>query len=182
MRVVLVHGSGGNARTAWAPVRRLAERFTLVTPNRGGYPPNPPLERVDFEVQAEELAPLLGDGAHLVGHSYGAVISLLIAARHPARVRSLVVSEPPAFGLARGNPEVDVLVERMAAHFARGPRDPRAFAVGFLALVGTSAQLPDPLPPELHAVSLQPRLLLARTRCVPPTAITCGEEAGNWIP
>jgi pimeloyl-ACP methyl ester carboxylesterase len=60
------------------------------------------------------------------------------------------VSEPPAFGLARGNPEVDALAARLDAHFADGPRDPRAFAAGFLALVGTRAQLPDPLPPELE--------------------------------
>ena len=150
MRVVLVHGSGGNAATAWAPVRPLAERFTLVTPARSGYPPNPPLERIDFETQAEELAPLLGNAAHLVGHSYGGVISLLMAARHPNRVRSLVVSEPPAFGLARGNPAVDALVERLDEHFTRGPRDPRAFVEGFLAIVGTRAQLPDPLPPEVE--------------------------------
>jgi len=36
VRVVLIHGSGGNAETAWAAVRPLAERFTLVAPNRGG--------------------------------------------------------------------------------------------------------------------------------------------------
>jgi pimeloyl-ACP methyl ester carboxylesterase len=151
VRVVLIHGSGGNAETAWAPVRPLAERFTLVTPDRSGYPPNPPLERIDFEAQAEELAPLLEDGAHLVGHSYGGVISLLVAARHPDRVRSLVVSEPPAFALARGNLTVDALVERLDEHFTHGPRDPRAFVKGFLALVGTrAAQLPDPLPPEVE--------------------------------
>jgi pimeloyl-ACP methyl ester carboxylesterase len=148
VRVVLIHGSGGNAGTAWTAVRPLAERFTLMTPTRGGYPPNPPLERIDFETQAQELAPLLGDGAHLVGHSYGGVISLLIAARHPGRVRSLAVSEPPAFGLAFGNPAVDALVEQLNEHFTSGPREPRAFAEGFLALVGTKAQLPDPLPPE----------------------------------
>jgi pimeloyl-ACP methyl ester carboxylesterase len=150
VRVVLIHGSGGNAESAWAPVRPLAERFTLVAPDRSGYPPNPPLERIDFEAQAEELAPLLEDRAHLVGHSYGGVISLLIAARHPDRVRSLVVSEPPAFALARGNPTVDTLVERLDEHFTHGPRDPRAFVEGFLALVGTRAQLPDPLPPEVE--------------------------------
>jgi len=150
VRVVLIHGSGGNAETAWAAVRPLAGRFTLVAPNRGGYPPNSPLERIDFTVQAAELAPLLEDGAHLVGHSYGAVIALLIAAAHPESVHSLVVSEPPAFALARGNPEVDSLVEQLDAHFARGPRDPRAFAEGFLALVGTKAQLPDPLPPAVE--------------------------------
>ena len=102
MRVVLVHGSVGNGPATWAALQPLAERYELVVPNRGGYPPNPPLERIDFEQQAEELAPLLADGAHLVGHSYGGVISLLIAARHPGSVRSLTVSEPPAFRVARG--------------------------------------------------------------------------------
>jgi pimeloyl-ACP methyl ester carboxylesterase len=150
VRVVLVHGSGGNAASAWASLRPLAARFTLVAPNRGGYPPNPPLERIDFEQQAAELAPLLDDGAHLVGHSYGGVIALLMAARRPEAVHSLAVSEPPAFGLARGNPEVDGLVERLDDHFKRGPREPREFFVGFLAAVGSTAALPDELPPELE--------------------------------
>jgi pimeloyl-ACP methyl ester carboxylesterase len=150
VRVVLVHGSGGNARSAWASVRPLATRFTLVAPDRGGYPPNPPLERIDFEAQAEELAPLLEDGAHLVGHSYGGVIALLIAGRHPRRVLSLTVSEPPAFALARGNPEVERLVERLDEHFRHGSRDPRAFASGFLEIVGSNAKLPDELPAEME--------------------------------
>ena len=150
MRVVLIHGSVGNAE-AWAPVRSaLEERFEVIAPNRGGYPPGPPLERIDFEQQADELAPLLGDGAHLVGHSYGGVIALLIAAANPDRVRSLAVSEPPAFGLARGTPEVDDLLARIVEHFEHGPREPRAFAEGFLAIVGSETRLPDPLPPGLE--------------------------------
>jgi pimeloyl-ACP methyl ester carboxylesterase len=150
VRVVLVHGSGGNAASAWASVQPLAARFTLVAANRGGYPPNPPLERIDFEQQAAELGPLLDGGAHLVGHSYGGVIALLMAARRPEAVRSLAVSEPPAFGLARGNPEVDSLVERLADHFERGPREPREFLVGFLAAVGSTAAVPSELAPELE--------------------------------
>ena len=150
MRIVLIHGSVGNAG-AWAPVRpALEERFEVVAPNRSGYPPGPLLERIDFERQAEELAPLLGESAHLVGHSYGGVISLLIAAAHPDHIRSLTVSEPPAFALARGNPVVDDLVERLAEHFERGPREPRAFAEGFPALVGSETKLPEQLPPELE--------------------------------
>jgi hypothetical protein len=35
----------------------------VVAPNRGGYPPGPLLERIDFERQADELAPLLDGGA-----------------------------------------------------------------------------------------------------------------------
>lgn len=147
---MLVHGSVGNA-SVWAQVRPVLEgRFEVVTPTRGGYPPGPLLERIDFEQQAGELAPLLGEGAHLVGHSYGGVIALLLAARHPARVRSLAVSEPPAFALAGGNPEVDVLVARLADHFAHGPREPRPFAEGFLELVGSAVRLPERLPPELE--------------------------------
>jgi pimeloyl-ACP methyl ester carboxylesterase len=150
VRVVLIHGSVGNA-SVWAPVRRILEpEVEVVTPTRGGYPPGPLLERIDFERQAEELAPELGEGAHLVGHSYGGVIALLIAAAHPERVRSLAVSEPPAFGVARGNPVVDDLVARLDDHFRHGPREPRAFAEGFLALVGSELRLRDPLPPGLE--------------------------------
>ena len=150
MRLVLIHGSVGNAE-AWAPVvPTLEQRFEVLAPTRGGYPPGPLLARIDFERQAQELAPLLGEEAHLVGHSYGGVIALLIAATHPERVRSLAVSEPPAFGLARGNPVVDALVERLAEQFEHGPREPRAFAEGFLALVGSEARLPERLPPQLE--------------------------------
>jgi pimeloyl-ACP methyl ester carboxylesterase len=147
VRVVLIHGSGGNAESAWAPVQVLSDRFELVTPNRGGYPPGPPLERIDFEEQADELAPLLEDGSHLVGHSYGGLIALLMAARRPDAVLSLAVSEPPAFALARGNPDVERLLERLD-EIKRSEQDPRTFLVGFLEAVGSNAELPDPLPPE----------------------------------
>ena len=128
----------------------LEERFEVIAPNRGGYPPGPLLERIDFERQAEELAPLLGDGAHLVGHSYGGVISLLLAARHPDAVCSLTVNEPPAFAVARGNTEVERLIGGLESFFAAGPYEPEQYLRGFLALVGsTTRPPPDPLPPDL---------------------------------
>jgi len=150
VRVVLVHGSVANGPATWAALEPLRSRFELVIPNRGGYPPNPPLERIDFERQAEELAPLLGDGAHLVGHSYGGVISLLLAARHPDAVRSLTVNEPPAFAVARGNTEVERLIGGLESFFAEGPYEPEQYLRGFLALVGSTTRPPrDPLPPDL---------------------------------
>jgi pimeloyl-ACP methyl ester carboxylesterase len=149
VRVVLVHGSVGNGPATWSAVQPLAARHELVVPNRGGYPPNPPLERIDFDQQADELVPLLEGGAHLAGHSYGGVIALLMAARHPGSVRSLTVSEPPAFGIARGRPEVEKLVAELDALFAEGPSDPRAFLARFREVVGFETKLPDPLPPEL---------------------------------
>jgi pimeloyl-ACP methyl ester carboxylesterase len=150
VRVVLIHGSVGNGESAWAPVRPLAERFELVIPNRGGYPPGPLLERIDFDQQADELAPLLGDEAHLVGHSYGGVIALLIAARRPEAVRSLTVSEPPAFAIARGDPEVDRLVGQLERLFATDALGPAEFLRRFGEIVGSRHAVPDPLPPELE--------------------------------
>jgi hypothetical protein len=38
------------------------------------------------------------------------------------------------------------------------------------------------LPPPFHAVSLQPRAFESRVRLVPPTAMTCGDDAGNSTP
>jgi pimeloyl-ACP methyl ester carboxylesterase len=150
VRAVFVHGSVGNGAATFSALGPLNERFEVVVPNRGGYPPGPPLERIDFDEQAAELAPLLEDGAHLVGHSYGGVIALLIAARHPGRVRSLTVSEPPAFGLVRGRPEVERLVSELGAFFAAGPYEPAEYLHGFLAIVGSQSQLPEPLPPALE--------------------------------
>src|SRR5204863_8443387 len=86
-RVVLVHGSVGNGGSTWEAQFPLAERFTLVIPDRPGSPPNPPVDRVDFEEHAPPVAELLAGGAHLVGHSYGGVISLYAAGLEPAAVR-----------------------------------------------------------------------------------------------
>lgn len=144
-RVVLVHGSVGNGAATWETVRPLGERFTLVILDRPGYPPNPPVERADFEEQAGQLAELLEPGDHLVGHSYGGVISLLAAAGAP--LRSLTVNEPPAFGVARGHPAVEDFLAKME----HAPREPREYLEYFLPLVGSSMSPPDPLPPPLEA-------------------------------
>src|SRR5919109_284718 len=101
-RLVLVHGSVRAGMQTWEAQRPLAERFTLVVPSRSGYPPNPPLESIDFEDQARDLASAIEPGDHLVAHSYGAVVSLLAAPALP--LASLTVVEPPAFGVARDHP------------------------------------------------------------------------------
>jgi pimeloyl-ACP methyl ester carboxylesterase len=147
-RLVLVHGSVGFGLEAWGPQRRLAERFTLVVPTRSGYPPNPPLERIDFEDQAQEVAELLEPGDHLVGHSYGGVVSLLAAGRRPEALRSLTVLEPPAFGVALDDPAVQDFLGAFEPDY---PQDPRGYLEFFLPLVGSSLRLPDPLPHGLEA-------------------------------
>jgi pimeloyl-ACP methyl ester carboxylesterase len=147
-RLLLVHGSVVNAELTWGAQKPLAERFDLVLPNRRGFPPGPDVERVDFEDEAVWLEQFLEPGTHLVGHSYGGVCSLLLAARRPKLVRSLTVIEPPAFGVARGIPAAAEFMSRAEEHWTKGPRDPAEFLRSFLALVGSSIP-PGDFSPEL---------------------------------
>jgi pimeloyl-ACP methyl ester carboxylesterase len=137
-----------NADATWSAQKPLGERFEIVAPNRRGFPPGPDVDRVDFEDEAVWLEPLLEPGTHLVGHSYGGVIALLAAARRPDALRSLTVIEPPAFGVARGNPAADEFTTRIERHWTSGPRAPAEFLRGFLGLVGSSLP-PGDFTPEL---------------------------------
>jgi pimeloyl-ACP methyl ester carboxylesterase len=145
-RVVLVHGSVAPGWMTWSAQRPLASQFTLVVPVRSGYPPNAPLERIDFETQAREIGDLLEPGDHLVGHSYGGVISMLAAPDAP--LASLTVVEPPAYGVARGKPVVEDLLARFEAGAST---DPREYLQFFLPLVGSALRPSEPLPPALEA-------------------------------
>jgi pimeloyl-ACP methyl ester carboxylesterase len=145
-RLVLVHGSGGNS--GWPNQAPLETRYTLVMPTRSGYPPNPPQENIDFEEQAEDLVELLEPGDHLVGHSYGGVVSLLAATSMD--LSSLTVLEPPAFGVAADHPVVKRLVAELAPLW---PTDlpPEEFLRRFVERIGAVYSAPSPLPPAMEA-------------------------------
>jgi pimeloyl-ACP methyl ester carboxylesterase len=150
-RLVLVHGSVVGGRPTWAAQKPLAERFELVVLDRPGFPPNPPVERVDFEDDAALVAGLLRRGDHLVGHSYGGVISLLAAAARPDLLASLTVVEPPATSVALDDPDVAAFAAGGAELYASAPPgDPEAFLRRFLATVGSTFDPPSPLTPELE--------------------------------
>lgn len=58
----------------------------------------------DYDIDAQDVVALLGDGAHLVGHSYGGVVAMLAAGRCPQTVRSLTLIEPAAYRVAELRP------------------------------------------------------------------------------
>ena len=148
-RVVLVHGALASGEAAWRRQQPLSERWTLVVPSRRGYAPNSPADSSDFDVDADDVAALLGTGAHLVGHSYGGLVAALAAARRPDAVWSLCLLEPATMALLRGDPDIERDAEQHA-HRQRTVQDPREFLVGFLAMIGAPpAELPDPLPADL---------------------------------
>lgn len=150
-RLVLVHGSVVGGGPTWSAQLPLAERFELVVLDRPGFPPNPPIDRVDFDNDANLICEEIRVGDHLVGHSYGGVITLLAASRRPDAIRSLTVVEPPATRVALGDPVVDRFAADAVEWWANGPtEDPEAFLRGFLLAVGSDSEPPSPLPPELE--------------------------------
>jgi pimeloyl-ACP methyl ester carboxylesterase len=135
--VLFVHGSFVRGGATWAEQRPLADRYRLLFVDRRGFGDSPPTGGEDFERDADDIAELLGDGAHLVGHSYGAVISLIAAGRRPRAVRSLAVIEPPAFHLASASAAAQAMAQRVAAVLARASDfTPEAFYPVFLHAMG----------------------------------------------
>jgi pimeloyl-ACP methyl ester carboxylesterase len=170
--VVLVHGDGAGGPATFAAQRALAERFRLRVVNRRGFGNSPDVEGEDFEVDAADVAEVLDDGAHLVGHSYGGVVSLLAAARRPEAVRSLTVVEPPAFGIVADDPVVRAFVTEIRDLLDENP-PPEDFLRRFLGLIGGDpASLPDPLPaPVLKAASVQMRGRWPQDAVIPVEAL-----------
>ncbi len=150
-RLVLVHGSVVGGRGTWRTQAPLAERFELVVLERPGFPPNPPVERVDFAEDAKLVAGLLEPGDHLVGHSYGGVITLLAAAARPGSLRSLTAIEPPATQVAIDDPAVAAFAAGGLALYADGQTDDiEGLLRRFMRAVGSTFEPPSPLPPELE--------------------------------
>jgi pimeloyl-ACP methyl ester carboxylesterase len=158
-RVILVHGGGASGVDAWKPQLTLALHFRLVIPTRLGYPGSPPTAREDFEIDATHIAELLGQGAHLVGHSYGAVGAMLAAALRPSAVRSLTVIDAACSAVARGNDVVDAYEAQMQRIIADPPQNPSAFVRAVFNVLDSKTNLPDPLPPPLVAFGERLRTL-----------------------
>lgn len=175
--VLFVHGSilGG---ATWAGQVSLAARWTTLVMERRGFGPSPPADGEDFELDAGDIGEALGDGAHLVAHSYGGLGALLAALKWPESVRSLTLVEPVAYSAALDHPAVQRAVLDLVEYYTSGPEETREFLEGFLPFVGIAPQLPERLPLAMeHATELL-------MRCRPPFAarLALDELAEAGIP
>lgn len=108
--LVLVHGSWGDHQN-WASVApALSRSFRVLTYDRRGHslserPAGQGSVRDDVADLAALLEELQHAPAHVVGNSFGASIVLRLAAARPELFRSLIVHEPPLFGLLKDEPE-----------------------------------------------------------------------------
>ncbi|HWC12918.1 MAG TPA: alpha/beta fold hydrolase [Acidimicrobiales bacterium] len=146
--VVLVHGSLATGAEEWEAQEPLADDgFRLRVLDRRGYGQSPAVEGEDYLRDAEDIAELIGDGAHLVGHSYGAVGAMCAAARRPEATLSLALLEPPTFAFGQDHPAARALVGELRALWESDLPDDE-WLVRFLEAVGSD---PDTLPPEVLA-------------------------------
>jgi pimeloyl-ACP methyl ester carboxylesterase len=113
--VLLLH-SGGMSGRQW---RRLAEALApthrTVAPDFLGSGDNPPWadpDNFDFRLDVEAVAPLVADAPfHVVGHSYGGLVALTLAAAEPSRVLSVAVYDPVAFGVLFDPPDAEGIAD-----------------------------------------------------------------------
>ncbi|HMT44505.1 MAG TPA: alpha/beta hydrolase [Chakrabartia sp.] len=122
-RVVMVHG--GAQGTSSAGHRNYRDQeilgsqgWQLIVPDRPGHGLSPdPGRPDDAHADGEWVAELLGDGAHLVGHSFGGLVALAATHKRPEAVRSLTLIEPALLKVAAHKPAVRKMLFGMAKAF-----------------------------------------------------------------
>ena len=196
--LVLVHG-GWTDHTAFdAIVEPLARSFRVIRYDRRGhsrsqYGPGPSPRRRDEDDLAELIETLGAGPAHLVGTSYGALISLALAGRRPELVRSVVAHEPPVLGLVP-DPDVQALLASVQDQLAAGDiaGGTRRFFEEAVLGPGSWERLPEPLRRaamgnaqtfiDLREDPGWATLDIAALSRVPhPILITVGETSPGWL-
>ncbi|MFO0667655.1 MAG: alpha/beta hydrolase [Polyangiaceae bacterium] len=109
--VLLLHSGGMSARQ-WRPLMAELEKkqtYRVIAPDFIGSGDNDPWDVTQgagsdfkFEMDVEallEVVQSLGAPVHVVGHSYGGFIALMLGLRAPYAIRSLSLYDPVAFGV-----------------------------------------------------------------------------------
>lgn len=191
--VVLVHGAG-SARWSFDLVRpQLKDRFTVIAIDRRGRGDSADGEGYELEREFEDVAAVVreaGEGALLVGHSYGGLIAAGAAQLLDGLPR-LVLYEPPMGGVLAG----DELIDRWERLIREGDRDLMVREY-FLEVAGYAEHEIDELAPlpvwerRKEISPTVPRELRAEqafrldratlARLATPTLMLLGSESPDW--
>src|SRR5690349_15602920 len=116
--VMLLHSHGMSSRQWRRLETALVERgHPVIAPDllgHGSAPPWPDGEPVHFRREVAALEPVLraaGPRVHLVGHSYGGLLALQLAAAHPGAIASLAAYDPVAWGVLAGDDDPAVAAD-----------------------------------------------------------------------
>lgn len=136
---LLLHSHGMSGRQWRRLERTLRERhLRTIVPDllgQGQSSPWPDERPFDFRHEVEALGPLLvspNTPVHLVGHSYGGFIALLLALAHPASVATLSLYDPVAFGVLDPSREAAARADLDNLRFDPSPAARPAWLRGFV--------------------------------------------------
>jgi pimeloyl-ACP methyl ester carboxylesterase len=137
-----VQGGLGGGPSNFAEQKPLsAEGWLLKLPDRPGFGMSPSRGPDDQESDAIWIAEMLGDGSHVIGHSFGGAEALLAAGVRPQAVRSLVLIEPALQPLiltdpdSMRNPDALAALQNIGTFFITA-RTPAEFARLFAGSLG----------------------------------------------
>lgn len=108
--LVMVHGLVGSARNWEQNIEQLARAHTVYALDMANMGESDRVAGLDasLEATADRLARVMDelrlDTADIAGHSHGGAVAMMLASRHPAKVRKLVLFAPanPYCEMARG--------------------------------------------------------------------------------
>jgi pimeloyl-ACP methyl ester carboxylesterase len=191
---VCVHGAG-SARWAFDLVRpSLEDAFTVISVDRRGRGDSTDGGPYAIERECEDVEAVLhaaGEGVHLFGHSYGALVSAAVLGRAAVDLAGAILYEPPVGGVLATAAEIDAWEERIAGGNSAGALE------GFLSDVGgySPAEIQEmhttatwerrlavapTVPRELRAELAYRVDLDALRGAVTPTLMLVGSESPAW--
>ncbi len=203
--VVLVHGSWGDHLNWRRVAPGLATSYRVLAYDRRGNSqsqrPGEGLRKDDEDDLAALMAELDMAPAHVAGNSFGASITLGLAARRPELFRSVIVHEPPLMAIVE-DPEVlqvmtdfqekvDAVLERLRAGDAPGGAEQFVNEVAF----GPGAW--DQLPAETREIFINNAMtwlneqedpawpvvdLRSLSQFTAPTLLSEGDQSPPWFP
>jgi len=154
--LVLVHGSWADHQTWDAVVPGLASTFRVFTYDRRGHSRS---ERLSMQGSIEEdvadLAAFISANhlvpAHVAGNSFGAAITLKLAAARPDLFASVIAHEPPLIGMIQDHPMMSAVRERIGAVLQTlKSGDMESGARQFVENVALGKDMWSKLPPEMR--------------------------------
>ena len=208
-RVLIVHGGvqgglGGGPSTFARQEVLGTQGWRVEVVDRPGFGDSPSRGVDDMARDAVWIADMLGDGAHLMGHSWGGAEALLAAGRRPQAVRSLILVEPALAAVVAIDPSLQAHPAIQAGNLQRarmllGSRTPADYGLAFARDIAPAG--PDGAPNMAVAALEADRQLAGRMGCAllqgrmaPPEAFRLAIEAvsqagvpvllvtGGWSP
>lgn len=116
--ILLIHGTGGDSGVWFGSFARLAETHRVIAYDRRGFGSSTPLKAGGYlDVQADDAAALIAERglapATVVGHSWGGLVALALAIKHPELVGTLVLMEPPYLAKENATPDFLLTIVRV---------------------------------------------------------------------